>query len=61
MTPSPARTPPATIYILAFDQCDELDIVGPAAVLQTANRYLGDPTRTPPGEKITVKVVSVEG
>ncbi len=41
MTTRHPRKPPATVCIMAFDRCDELDVVGPAAVLQTANRYLG--------------------
>jgi transcriptional regulator GlxA family with amidase domain len=61
MTASSARNPPASVYIMAFDRCDELDVVGPAAVLQTANRYLGDATRTPPGKPFTLRIVSVDG
>ena len=55
------RKPPQSVYIMAFDRCDELDVVGPAAVLQTANRYLGDSTRTPPGKPFALRVVSVDG
>jgi hypothetical protein len=28
------RTPPTSVFILAFDECDELDVVGPTAVLR---------------------------
>src|ERR1700676_211487 len=55
------RKPPQSVFILAYDQCDELDVVGPTAVLQTANRYLKDPNRTPAGEPFTLRVVSVDG
>ena len=61
MTTSPTRKPPQSVCIMAFDRCDELDVVGPAAVLQTANRYLGDATRNPPGKPFTLRVVSVDG
>ncbi len=61
MTAYSTRTPPGSVCIMAFDRCDELDVVGPAAVLQTANRYLGDAKRTPAGKPITVRVVSVDG
>ncbi|HEY4441291.1 MAG TPA: DJ-1/PfpI family protein [Candidatus Elarobacter sp.] len=53
-----AVTPPATIYFMAFDQCDELDVVAPFAVLQTANRYL--PYRKVPSE-IELRIVAVDG
>ncbi len=52
------RTPPATVYILAYHECDELDVVGPCAVLATTNFYLGTPGR---GPKLTVRVVAVDG
>src|ERR1700686_1296151 len=55
------RKPPRSVFILAFDQCDELDVVGPTAVLQTANRYLKDPNRTPAGEPFALRIVSVDG
>jgi transcriptional regulator GlxA family with amidase domain len=61
MNTNPTRNPPASVSIMAFDRCDELDVFGPAAVLQTANRYLGDATRTPPGKPFTLRVVSVDG
>jgi transcriptional regulator GlxA family with amidase domain len=56
-----ARRPPESVSILAFDRCDELDVVGPAAVLQTANRYLGDAKRKPRGKPFALRVVSVNG
>ena len=61
MTMCPPRKPPASVFIMAFDRFDELDVVGPAAVLQTANRFLGDATRDPAGRQFTLRVVSVDG
>ena len=55
------RKPPKSVFILAYDQCDELDVVGPTAVLQTANRYLQDPKRTPAGAPFALRIVSVDG
>ena len=58
------RTPPTSIYVMAYDQCDELDIVGPCGVFAAANFYLGqkpsddDPPR---GQKFTVRLVAVDG
>jgi transcriptional regulator GlxA family with amidase domain len=52
------RKPPARVFFLAYDQCDELDIVGPFAVLQTANRYLADPKRSPAGVPIDLRIVA---
>ncbi|MEA2786113.1 MAG: hypothetical protein QOF71_2217 [Candidatus Eremiobacteraeota bacterium] len=57
----PERKPPASVYIMAFDRCDELDVVGPAAVLQTANRYLEDASRNPRGAPFALRIVSVDG
>ncbi|HTW85847.1 MAG TPA: DJ-1/PfpI family protein [Candidatus Sulfotelmatobacter sp.] len=54
-----AHEPPASIFFLAYAQCDELDVVGPYAVLQTANRYLSQ--RTPPAPTIDLRIVAVDG
>jgi transcriptional regulator GlxA family with amidase domain len=55
------RQPPKSVFVLAFAECDELDVVGPTAVLQTANRYLNDTTRVPLGKPFTLRIVSVDG
>ncbi len=49
------------MFFLAYDACDELDVVGPLAVLQTANRYLADPKRSPAGAPIELRIVATEG
>ncbi|HZO93040.1 MAG TPA: DJ-1/PfpI family protein [Candidatus Baltobacteraceae bacterium] len=54
-------TPPRSVFILAYAQCDELDVVGPFAVLQTANRYLSDAARVPKGTPIDLRIVAVDG
>ncbi len=46
---------------MAYAECDELDVTGPFAVLQTANRYLSDPQRTPRGTPLDLRIVAVEG
>jgi hypothetical protein len=58
MTPA---TPPCSIFIMAYAECDELDVVGPFAVLQTANRFLGDPARKPLGATFDLRIVAVDG
>jgi transcriptional regulator GlxA family with amidase domain len=55
------KTPLASVYFMAFVECDELDVVGPLAVLQTANRYLSDPQRQPRGTPIDLRIVAVDG
>jgi transcriptional regulator GlxA family with amidase domain len=37
----PARTPPQTIFILAYDDCDQLDVTGPYEILRTAVQQFG--------------------
>jgi transcriptional regulator GlxA family with amidase domain len=55
-------TPPASIFILAYTECDELDVVGPMAVLQTANQYLaGNLGTRKPGKTFDLKIMSVAG
>jgi|GEM_PF-1984863 len=55
-------TPPASVFILAYTECDELDVVGPFAVLQTANQYLaGNLGTRKPGKTFDLKIVSVAG
>lgn len=54
--------PPASVFILAYAECDELDVVGPFAVLQTANQYLaGNLGDRKPGKTFDLKIVSVAG
>lgn len=53
--------PPASVYFMAYAECDELDVVGPFAVLQTANRYLSDPSREPRGTPMDLRIVAVDG
>ena len=61
-TKTTATTPPGSIYILAYTECDELDVVGPMAVLQTANQYLaGNLGTRKPGQTFDLKIVSVAG
>ena len=55
------RKPPASIYIMAFADCDELDVIGPYAVLQTANSYLSDKKRKPRGKPVDLRIVAVDG
>jgi DJ-1/PfpI family len=55
-----ARTPPASIFILAYDQCDELDVVGPYAMLQTPH-LLTTFGRQPPVQDYTLRVVALDG
>jgi transcriptional regulator GlxA family with amidase domain len=56
-----ARKPPTSIYIMAFADCDELDVIAPYEVLQTANTYLSDKTRKPRGKPFDLRIVAVEG
>jgi transcriptional regulator GlxA family with amidase domain len=51
--------PPNSIYILAYDQCDELDVAGPSGVFAAANFFLAQSDRNAP--TFTVSVVAVEG
>jgi transcriptional regulator GlxA family with amidase domain len=61
-TPTTTATPPASIFILAYAECDELDVVGPMAVLQTANQYLsGNFGTRKPGKTVDLRIVSVAG
>jgi transcriptional regulator GlxA family with amidase domain len=50
---------PASIFFMAFAECDELDVAGPFAMLQTANRYLT--SRQPPSPPLDLRIVAVEG
>jgi transcriptional regulator GlxA family with amidase domain len=60
--PATTATPPASIFVLAYAECDELDVVGPMAVLQTANQYLaGNLGTRKPGKTFDLKIVSVAG
>lgn len=54
-------TRPTSIFFMAYAECDELDVVGPFAVLQTANRYLSDPTREPRGTPLDLRIVATAG
>lgn len=47
------RTPPRTIYILAYDDCDSLDVTGPYEVLQQAAQML------PQAQPLDVQIRSV--
>jgi transcriptional regulator GlxA family with amidase domain len=53
--------PPRSVFIMAYADCDELDVVGPFAVMQTANRFLGDPDRKPRGAPFDLRIVAVDG
>ena len=59
------RTPPTSIYLMAYDQCDELDVVGPSSVFAAANFFLSenrsDDDPRPRGKTFTVRVVAVDG
>jgi transcriptional regulator GlxA family with amidase domain len=58
------RTPPTSIYIMAYDQCDELDVVGPSGVFAAANFFLSQKPAghsKPRGKTFTVRVVAVDG
>ncbi|MBV8371424.1 MAG: DJ-1/PfpI family protein [Candidatus Eremiobacteraeota bacterium] len=58
------RTPPTSIYVMAYDQCDELDVVGPCGVFAAANFFLSqkrsDDDPQPRGKTFTVRVVAVD-
>jgi transcriptional regulator GlxA family with amidase domain len=53
------RRPPTRVFIMAYKECDELDVIGPYAVLQAANYELAQ--RTPPGSSFVVKIVATKG
>ncbi len=56
------RTPPASIAIMAYDECDELDVMGPFAVLQTANRYLSQNVNgSTRGTPVALSIVATDG
>ncbi len=51
------RTTPKTVFLLAYDDCDQLDITGPYEVLTQAGSMLGDAKQPVPD----VRIVSVPG
>lgn len=51
------RTTPKTVFLLAFDDCDQLDVTGPYEVLTQAASMLGDAKQPVP----VVRIVSIPG
>jgi len=51
--PASAATAPAAVFILAFDDCDQLDVTGPLEILSTLVQWLG--------VTLDLRIVSVPG